>query len=952
MRRFGILLALVALGFGLAAVPRHLASQAALSPDFVHFESSHVHPLAMTPSGSRLLVVNTADNRLSVFDLTGSEPLRVAEVPVGLEPVSVAALSDGEAWVVNHLSDDVSVVDLTTMHVRATLAVGDEPCDVVFAGAAQPGVPFAYVSVAEEDMVKVYDSKTLAQAAAIPIDGRKPRALARNPNGSLVYVAVFHAGNRTSVLSQQEVTLSTNPPTSAAPPPNPPLKQGLPPPPITGLIVQQQGSQWVDEAGQVWNTNQNPTGQAKISYTAFDTDVAEIATATNSVTRIFGDIATVNLGLAVSAGGTVAVTGTEARNLRRFEPNLRGHMVDTRAALITAGGTVTRIDLNPTLDFGTTPGPASDLDVALGLPIGAAWSGDSQHLYVTALADNRIARIDVAGSPTIGARAPTVAGPSAVTVDDARGRIYVVGRFRNQLETLRASDLAPLATARIGMDPTPDAIVNGRKFFYGGFTSGHGEEACATCHLFGDFDNIAWDLGNPQGDMQPIDTGGQVDPLIDSQVHPMKGPMTTQSLRGLPNTGMFHWRADRRNLDAFNAAFVNLMGRAAQLPDSEMAAFDDFVLPLVYPPNPNRFLDRSLRDAPLHQPSAARGETFFFGRPTDGLLTCNQCHASAAFGTGTNGQIIDNQALAESQDMKVPQLRNLYQKTGFTDRPGATNKRGFGFTHDGAVDDLFDFLHFPGFNFTRPDSQTADENRRDVEAFLLAFDTGMAPAVGAQVTFSGPNDAAPAAVARLDTLKDQAGRGFCELIAKGRIGGIPRGWWYQGADQWKPDKDGEPLVLSADLRALSGPGSEVTVTGVPVGSGKRMGIDRDRDQALDADELAAGSDPGDPASTPANVGVAGAGGRFGFRAAWPNPFRVGIQVEFALEREGRVDCAIFDLLGREVKSLARAQRFAAGRQWLAWDGRDARGRRVRAGVYFMRLETPAGRWTRAVVRAW
>src|SRR5262249_37328157 len=196
-------------------------------------------------------------------------------------------------------------------------------------------------------------------------------------------------------------------------------------------------------------------------------------------------------------------------------PNLRGHMVDTRAALIAPGGTVTRVDLNPTIDFGTTPGPASDLAVAIGLPIGVAWSGDSQHLYVTALADDRIARVDVAGTPAIGARAATVAGPTGGAVGDARGRIYVVGRFRNQLETLRGGDLAPVAIAPIGMDPTPDAIVNGRKFFYGGFTSGHGEEACATCHLLGDFDNIAWDLGNPQGTMQGIDVTGQLDPLID-----------------------------------------------------------------------------------------------------------------------------------------------------------------------------------------------------------------------------------------------------------------------------------------------------------------------------------------------------------------------------------------------------------------------------------------------------
>ena len=97
MRRLVVCSFVAALALGLAVAPRHLSSRAAVNPDFVHFESSHVHPIAMTPNGSRLLVVNTADNRLSVFDLTGPTPTRIAEIPVGLEPVSVATRSNGEA---------------------------------------------------------------------------------------------------------------------------------------------------------------------------------------------------------------------------------------------------------------------------------------------------------------------------------------------------------------------------------------------------------------------------------------------------------------------------------------------------------------------------------------------------------------------------------------------------------------------------------------------------------------------------------------------------------------------------------------------------------------------------------------------------------------------------------------------------------------------------------------
>src|SRR5215831_4334636 len=88
MRRVSLALALIVLAVGLAAAPHHLSSRPASAPDFVHFESAHVHPACMTPSGDRLLVVNTPDNRLSVFDLSGGTPSRIGEIFVGMEPVS------------------------------------------------------------------------------------------------------------------------------------------------------------------------------------------------------------------------------------------------------------------------------------------------------------------------------------------------------------------------------------------------------------------------------------------------------------------------------------------------------------------------------------------------------------------------------------------------------------------------------------------------------------------------------------------------------------------------------------------------------------------------------------------------------------------------------------------------------------------------------------------------
>src|SRR5262249_35335150 len=188
-------------------------------------------------------------------------------------------------------------------------------------------------------------------------------------------------------------------------------------------------------------------------------------------------------------------------------------------------------------------------------------------------------------------------------------------------------------------------------------------------------------------------------------------------------------------------AFVSLMGRGSQLSASDMTAFENFVFTMRYPPNPNRLLDGSL-PLTLAGGNPQHGQTLFnTARLDGGVLTCVSCHALPV---GTNGTIIPGNALQEPEAKKVPQLRNLYQKTRFSNAPGVTT-RGFGDTHDGAVPDLFAFLHFSGFTFT------SDQDRLDVAAFLLAFDTGTHPGVGAQWTMDGTNQAL--GINRLNTLQ-------------------------------------------------------------------------------------------------------------------------------------------------------------------------------------------------------
>ena len=946
MRRISLVLAILVLAAGVAVAPRHLASRVTSGADFTHFEGAHVRPASMTPDGTRLLVVNTPDNRLSVLSLAGPVPTRTAEIPVGMEPVSVSALDDNTAWVVNYLSDDVSIVDLTTMHVRATLRVGDEPGDVVFAGSPTR----AYVSVGGQDVVKVYDPSTLVLTATIAVNGRFPRALARNAAGSLVFASIFQGGNRTSVLSSAEVApgLPEDPyfPRDTTNKYGHPQYPGQPAPaPSVAAIIQYQdggssGAGWYDEYGGYRS--------GTVPYTMYEVDVAEINTSTNTVSRNFGRIGSTVFSVAVNpVDGKLAVTGMEARNEFRYEPKVRGYLSETRLSFVSASGTVTNRILNPHITyFGMdglviNPGTQAERDSAISIPTGVAWAANGSRVYVTSLGDDKMAVINPAASGSgseMLARVPTVAGPTGVVVDDARGQIYVVGRFHNQLQTLSTGSLTEVAVTGIGMDPTPDEIVNGRKFFYGGFTSSHGDQSCATCHTFADTDHLPWDLGDPAG---AFVAPPSPNPLFLEGFDPEKGPMSTQSLRGMASTEPLHWRGDRVNLAAFDPAFSSLLGRDV-LPDSEMTALSDFLMPLVYPPNPNQFLNDSLRGAPPGTASARRGREFFMNANVDGGK-CVDCHALPA---GTNRVMIPDNLLLQDQDIKVPQLRNLYQKTGFTDAPGVV-KHGTGFIHDGSVDNLFNFLQFPLFNFGPV--AVANNNRRDVEAFLLSFDTGMSPAVGFQVTFDGTANVLGAA--QVDTLRDVYDTDRCDIIAKGRMGGQPRGWVYVGGDQWDPDKVAEPNLTTTELLALATDASTaLTVTGVPKGSGTRMGIDRDRDTYPDGDELDAGSDPGDPNSNPSQTGVPHDGGSgYAFEMVRPGLTRGPTEVVFTLGHAGLVSVEVFDVLGRVARVIAHEAPFAAGRSSVAWDGRLADGRAAGTGVYFVQVRTDGGRWTRPVV---
>ncbi len=340
----------------------------------------------------------------------------------------------------------------------------------------------------------------------------------------------------------------------------------------------------------------------------------------------------------------------------------------------------------------------------------------------------------------------------------------------------------------VGTDPTPQAIKSGRGFLYDAKLSGNGTGACASCHVDGDMDHLAWNLGDPTGSLTTTRQNGQ-----NFVFHPMKGPMTTQTLRGLLNLSPYHWRGDKANFLAFNSTFDDLMG-SSELTNAQMAAYTDYVNTLLFLPNPLENLNRTPPTS-LNGGNAVNGETDFMtlaiSQPNN--LTCNNCH-SANPGPGSNRAI---QAF-KPQPMKDAQLRNMYQKLLFT-ALNASTIDGFGLTHDGAIPSLAGFLNSPAFQ-----SYTATE-KTDMSAYMASFDTGTAPAVGFTLTLTAANVTSTIAQNTIATLQSQAVAGNNDLIARGTIQGQVHGLLYQPSTNNYISDTGVTYFASAVTGRLSRP---------------------------------------------------------------------------------------------------------------------------------------------------
>ena len=149
---------------------------------------SSPYGVAITPDGNYAYVTNHGSGTVSVIQISTNKV--TSTVTVGSSPYGVAITPDGNyAYVANYGSGTVSVIQISTNTVTATITVGSNPIGV----AITPDGTYAYVANSGTTTVSVIQISTNTVTATITV-GSNPQYIAITPDGNYAYVTNYGSG--------------------------------------------------------------------------------------------------------------------------------------------------------------------------------------------------------------------------------------------------------------------------------------------------------------------------------------------------------------------------------------------------------------------------------------------------------------------------------------------------------------------------------------------------------------------------------------------------------------------------------------------------------------------------------------------------------------------------------------------------------------------------------------
>lgn len=485
---------LLTIGATLAPVP-DVPAPAALT----RFEGpTSSQSLAITADGAFMAVANADNNTVSFFDLRGDRNRKLLEVPVGLEPASVAFMPDGsKAYVANTVSGTVSMIRTNLANGAVarpvSIAVGTEPAAVVLT----PNGRKLYVANSRSASISVIDTAT-DQVIRIVRTLDEPRGLAVTNNGDasdsdeILYVTEFLAKTTPGKIDGQDDAKSGR---------------------IAAFSTANEAAAGIGTLVPLADTGFRAAGDA----------LARIAPGAN-FTFVTGAYPNQLANIAIKGNFVYAPsTGASPNGPVRFNVNTQSLLsVLDRATLLDAGRT---INLHKSVDEQTNPAKLFVTQPwAIGFKqfenVGYVVSAASNHLVKVAVDASTGAPV-VQRDPSDNTRVLQIKvgkNPRGIVINRSDTRAYVHNHISRSVSVIDLTAVpeqvtATLPSARL---PTPgtleDKIHIGRELYNTsigefdpaqpggapivGRMSNNGWGSCATCHTpAGLSDNVVWIFG-------------------------------------------------------------------------------------------------------------------------------------------------------------------------------------------------------------------------------------------------------------------------------------------------------------------------------------------------------------------------------------------------------------------------------------------------------------------------
>ena len=401
---------------------------------------------ARAGASARLWVANPDTDTVAVIDT--ATRARVAEVPVGASPRSVAVAPDGRIWVTNKGDATISIISPATLAVVRTLALprASQPHGLAFA----PGGASAFVALEATGQLLKLDAASGAQQGRLAV-GSNARQVTLGGDAATALVTRF-----ITPPLPGESTASVDTSTAGA-----------------DVVAVDAGRMTVKRHVTLRHSNRT------------DNEIQG-----SGIPNYLG-------AAAISPDGQSAWVPSKQDNIKRGRLR-NGQNLDFQN---TVRAVSSRIDLATLTEDSAR---RVDHDNA-GLASAAAFHPSGIYLFVALETSRQVAVVNAVGGGQL-FRIETGMAPQGLALSDDGRTLYVQNFMQRSVSVV---DLAPLTTrgqlqakvsatvSTVGTERLPAQVLRGKQFFYDARDPRLARDAylsCASCHADGGHDGRVWDL--------------------------------------------------------------------------------------------------------------------------------------------------------------------------------------------------------------------------------------------------------------------------------------------------------------------------------------------------------------------------------------------------------------------------------------------------------------------------